>query len=74
MTFVRACPLLADRHSGVDLCRGKSKSHVVRNLLNTFEQSYSETYANAVIVGFHAESADPRVTSAACVVGLLQDG
>lgn len=27
----RACPLLAARRSGVDLGRGKSKSHVVRN-------------------------------------------
>ena len=54
-----------------DILHGKTTGGLPITLLAAFERNYSEIYANAVIVGFHAGSADPLITAAAAVIEQL---
>ena len=51
-----------------DVFLGESTTGKKITLLNSFERSHEDIYANAVIVGFHASEPDPPIVVAAAVI------
>ncbi len=56
-----------------ELLHGETTGGLRVTLLSAFERDHSEIYANAAILGFHAESADPPITVAAAVIEQLDE-
>ena len=59
------------RSKEFEILHGETTDGLRVTLLKAFERSYSDIYANAVILGFHAESGDPPITAAACLIEQL---
>jgi hypothetical protein len=56
-----------------ELLHGETTGGLQVTLLSAFERDHSQIYANAVILGFHAESAVPPITAAAAVIEQLDE-
>jgi ApeA N-terminal domain 1 len=62
-----------DARREFEVLHGTTTGAVEITLLDCFERSGTEVFANAVIVGFHAEQADPSVLVVAATVENLAD-
>ena len=51
-----------------DLIHGEAANGLAITLVNCFERNHTDIFVNEVITGFHADSADPLIASAAVVI------
>jgi hypothetical protein len=56
-----------------ELLYGETTGGLRVTLLSAFERGHGEIYANAVILGFHAETAVPPITATAAVIEQLDE-
>ena len=56
-----------------DILHGETTGGLPITLLNAFERDHSKIYANGVLLGFHADSTDPLIATAAGVIEQLEE-